>query len=504
LSNCKKGARGSPGSKIALHKPMTRHVKISRLHAMNLSFFGFFLAAASGLGACASAPQYTQLPKDTDPSQEISMVSQQFEHAKSNQVDVYAPDSFAKAESAFNDARKDRSFGKSNDVILNNLAKSKAWLSQAEGRSSQTQSSLGEVVSARTRAVDAGAQTYPSSKELFKKADDQVYHFAKSADGASGPGHVSDQDRVQWLAQFQEAQLHAAQQKDLGHAQALIDQSRSEGAEKLAPQSLAAAQAKYSQAVGVIRHNPNDSGAIQIAGQEADQAAERLLQVTRLAKGNQNKHPEAIAEAALNEKQASEQLTEQNAALAIQKNAMMDETKLTETVKQVQSKFTPDEAQVFEDGKQVHIRLKALTFPTGSATIQPADYALMGKVGDVIKESRPSEVRIDGRTDSRGKKATNQKLSEKRADAVKEFLVAGKAVDPAKITSEGFGSSKPVASEKTADGRKLNRSIDVLLVPSGAISQSAPKGRSASKSAGQAGIAAPNTSANTEFNSIAK
>ena len=47
---------------------------------------------------------------------------------------------------------------------------------------------------------------------------------------------------------------------------------------------------------------------------------------------------------------------------------------------------------------------------------------------------------IDGRTDSVGSKKTNQALSEQRAEAVKEFLVAGNAVDPTKVTAEGFGS----------------------------------------------------------------
>ena len=113
---------------------------------------------------------------------------------------------------------------------------------------------------------------------------------------------MTDRVRTQWLAGFQEAQLHAVQQGDLGRSQALIDQSRSEGANKLAPKSLADEQeSKYSEAVAVIRRNPNDETAVKAAVEESDQAANRLLQITRMAKANQDKHPEAIAEAALGE-----------------------------------------------------------------------------------------------------------------------------------------------------------------------------------------------------------
>ena len=74
--------------------------------------------------------------------------------------------------------------------------------------------------------------------------------------------------------------------------------------------------------------------------------------------------------------------------MSLREDAMRGDALLTQTVKQVQSKLSADEAQVFEDGKQVHIRLKALTFPSGSSTIQPSHYALMGRVGDVIKQTR--------------------------------------------------------------------------------------------------------------------
>ena len=118
---------------------------------------------------CAKAAflRVTPLPKDADPSQEISAVSQLFDHAKSNQVDVYAPDSFAKAETAFNDARKGTGrTARATEVSWIVSPESQAYgLKQAEERrSSKTQGALGEVVSARTRAVDAGASAYrPSS-----------------------------------------------------------------------------------------------------------------------------------------------------------------------------------------------------------------------------------------------------------------------------------------------------------------------------------------------------
>ena len=74
-----------------------------------------------------------------------------------------------------------------------------------------------------------------------------------------------------------------------------------------------------------------------------------------------------------------------------------------------------------------------------------------------------SKIRVSGHTDSTGSDAVNMKLSEERAGKVAKFLteVGGIAAD--RITVNGYGESRPVASNETADGRAANRRVEILI-----------------------------------------
>jgi len=91
----------------------------------------------------------------------------------------------------------------------------------------------------------------------------------------------------------------------------------------------------------------------------------------------------------------------------------------------------------------------------------PSKYTeIFNQVTDVVKEDNNYKISLAGHTDSRGSVAYNQKLSEKRADAVKKALVK-LGVDSNIITTKGYGESKPVASNNTDEGRAENRRVEV-------------------------------------------
>jgi len=85
-----------------------------------------------------------------------------------------------------------------------------------------------------------------------------------------------------------------------------------------------------------------------------------------------------------------------------------------------------------------------------------------------IKDYPNAKFEVNGHTDNVGKPASNKKLSEARAKAVVDALVA-RGINPANLTAQGFGDTKPVASNKTAKGRAENRRTEVIYVggPSG-------------------------------------
>jgi outer membrane protein len=104
--------------------------------------------------------------------------------------------------------------------------------------------------------------------------------------------------------------------------------------------------------------------------------------------------------------------------------------------------------------------LKDVTFATGSAKLLPGSEATLSGVAKTIQQCGCKKVDIRGYTDSVGKPASNQKLSENRAQAVKAYLEAH-GVAAGVLTAQGFGEENPVASNKTADGRAKNRRVTV-------------------------------------------
>ncbi len=105
------------------------------------------------------------------------------------------------------------------------------------------------------------------------------------------------------------------------------------------------------------------------------------------------------------------------------------------------------------------IVLEGIVFATGKSQINPESETILEKAYNTLAQNPDIGVEIRGYTDNVGKKATNMKLSQARADAVKAWLVA-KGVAAERITAKGFGPDNPVASNKTADGRQKNRRIE--------------------------------------------
>jgi len=132
---------------------------------------------------------------------------------------------------------------------------------------------------------------------------------------------------------------------------------------------------------------------------------------------------------------------------------------------EVRNLFGATEAEVYKQGNYLVIRLRAINFPVGKAIIMPSNYVLLSRVQEAIRAFKKPEVVIEGHTDSTGSDAMNQKLSQKRAEAVREYLIANGTVPSDQIIAVGYGSTRPLASNATAEGRAINRRIDVLITP---------------------------------------
>lgn len=103
-------------------------------------------------------------------------------------------------------------------------------------------------------------------------------------------------------------------------------------------------------------------------------------------------------------------------------------------------------------------------FDVDKSTITEAGQKELQNAVAFVKKYPGAKIEVDGHTDSTGTEAYNQKLSERRAVAVKDYLIKEAGVDSSKITAVGYGEARPVADNKTAEGRAKNRRVEILIL----------------------------------------
>jgi outer membrane protein OmpA-like peptidoglycan-associated protein len=114
---------------------------------------------------------------------------------------------------------------------------------------------------------------------------------------------------------------------------------------------------------------------------------------------------------------------------------------------------------LFEEAKKTLI-LEGVNFETGKATLTPESEAILNGVAESLVANEEIKVQVGGHTDNTGTRAVNQRLSKARAETVRKYLVDhGVAAD--RLTAVGFGPSKPVATNRTAEGRAQNRRVEL-------------------------------------------
>jgi outer membrane protein OmpA-like peptidoglycan-associated protein len=120
--------------------------------------------------------------------------------------------------------------------------------------------------------------------------------------------------------------------------------------------------------------------------------------------------------------------------------------------------------EVSEDTmKKLNDYAKTILFDTAKSSFQKQTYPVLQAIVAILKEYPTAKFALEGHTDSDGKDATNLVLSQTRAAAVRSFLIDnGIAAD--RLTSEGFGETKPVATNATKAGKAQNRRVEVKLV----------------------------------------
>ena len=103
--------------------------------------------------------------------------------------------------------------------------------------------------------------------------------------------------------------------------------------------------------------------------------------------------------------------------------------------------------------------LEGIQFATGKDVIVKTSYPILNQIATVLKDNPAYLIEVRGHTDNVGDARLNQVLSQKRAAAVRKYLI-GKGVDQKRMTANGYGDTIPVSTNATPTGRALNRRVE--------------------------------------------
>lgn len=117
-----------------------------------------------------------------------------------------------------------------------------------------------------------------------------------------------------------------------------------------------------------------------------------------------------------------------------------------------------------ETDLEVKVDLPAdVLFDFDKADVRPDAAAALGRLATVIRAYPTGRVEIEGHTDSKGDDAYNQRLSERRAESVKRWLVEREGIAADRLATRGAGESRPMADNATDAGRQKNRRVEVVI-----------------------------------------
>ncbi len=120
-------------------------------------------------------------------------------------------------------------------------------------------------------------------------------------------------------------------------------------------------------------------------------------------------------------------------------------------------------AQIERVGEGIKITFDSgILFDVNKAQLKPAAEKNLTDLATILNKYPDTKILIEGHTDSTGPEDYNLELSRRRAQAVANFM-AGLQVDPTRFTIMGYGDAQPVASNETAEGRQLNRRVDIAI-----------------------------------------
>jgi len=270
--------------------------------------------------------------------------------------------------------------------------------------------------------------------------------------------------------------------KELVDARAAYDRAAASNAPKLVPAELHVARESLDRAERKFADDPDSQDTVDsayIAMRKAQRAealgnAAAASDSKSLAEHERTRTQQAIIENQQGKIQKTEsQLAKERDTLAKERDSLAKQIQVTEGERQKRIE-AENKARDAMDALSKSLAVKADTrgtvitlsggvlFATGQATILPGAQAQLNQVADALKTQAEHHFTVEGHTDNQGTDVINDELSNRRANAVRDYLVV-RGVAAAAITAQGVGSTRPVADNKTTEGRAMNRRVEIVV-----------------------------------------
>ncbi len=174
----------------------------------------------------------------------------------------------------------------------------------------------------------------------------------------------------------------------------------------------------------------------------------------------------ALKAAGEREADLQQKLEAEKAALEAEKKALAEERAKAEArqaeamnkLNELQSKLI----QVSKDARGIILSMSDILFDVNKASLKADLKTSLAKVAGILSVYQQFNVSVEGNTDNTGSEEHNMKLSQQRADNVKNFLVE-QGIDSTRLTAKGLGMTMPIADNSTKEGRQKNRRVDLVI-----------------------------------------
>lgn len=467
----------------------------------------YALATVFILSACASKTIELEPSAVFEQYPAIKELKQMIADAEKADLPNLAPKGYQQAVEDYNTAYEDAVKQKkgANEIAENGLINLRTAISNAES----SKVVLREVLDARQKTVEANAPTiFP---EKFNKLESELKSATQAIEGKDI--EEAKQLRAELIKAYSDLELAALKTSTTRQARAKIAEAKKSRADDYAPKTFKLAEEELALALDVLTAGRTQTKKAEEHAALSAYYAERSKQLTELIINFDQR--DFSAEDTLlwyqdqldlvnkpfgrdlgfdkpnfnvvNELQGRinsliEELDQkQNALVSANENIAMLEGqvesidakfkqdrnasfKAQQRYKKISNMFSEQEAYVFRQGNNVLLETHAFNFKVGNSEIDSNNYGLLKKIMDAINVFDNPDVVIMGHTDSTGGDAINMQLSLKRAQTVTDFLKKIGKLASNKVSTRGYGESRPVASNETKEGRERNRRIEVLIV----------------------------------------